>query len=78
MCAELSPAVGESRQLEQRLECEHFGRPQQQQREQRVPVRPGLLLTVPKKAYTQYGYRVKNCSSKEPNAKGFNPETIPA
>ena len=42
MCAECPPAFGEPRQFVQRVECELGGQPEQQQREQRVSLRPRL------------------------------------
>jgi len=53
MCAELSSAVGEPRQLEQCVVRQHGRAAQQQQREQRVSGGPGLLLTILYKAFTQ-------------------------
>lgn len=42
MCGERSLAFCESRQREQRVECELHGLPQQQQREQQLCQPPGL------------------------------------
>ena len=41
-CGQPAVAFRESRQREQRVECEHGRQPQQQQREQLVPQPPGL------------------------------------